>query len=402
LVPGLSIQTDRTESTTIHTLGWAFYLASSWTWCIGMFFPILLLRDYGWWGFLTFAAPNVVGAGAMGWVLAKTDAPAKLLDRHRFMVQFFSIVTMLFQAFFLGWMMRWAGVRWPSAGVLTFALLVGLVLLRSGLLLLAFVVCLISVGCLIGAWQGSVLSLPAMTPPPTDLLWIAPVSFFGFAFCPYLDPTFLRAAQSTTGPSRKIAFTLGFGVFFLLMILFTTLYGSTIDQLRTNAQAGTIAAGLIFFHIAAQLGCTTFLHWRELAHTPHRPKNALALTTIAIAGVAIVSFVLPLDAPWIDNPSLAHMGSGEVLYRIFLSFYGLLFPAYVWLCMIPTPDGHAGLAGPRGRHKGIVLLLTVVLAAPLYWRGFLQLQEVFLAPGLLLVLLARLLVRKASPTRVDA
>jgi hypothetical protein len=49
------------------TLGWANYLGMSWTWCIGMFLPVLLVRDYGigaWW---IFAIPNVVGAAAMGW-----------------------------------------------------------------------------------------------------------------------------------------------------------------------------------------------------------------------------------------------------------------------------------------------------------------------------------------------
>lgn len=29
---------------------WALFLASSWTWCIGMFLPVLLMRDAGWMG----------------------------------------------------------------------------------------------------------------------------------------------------------------------------------------------------------------------------------------------------------------------------------------------------------------------------------------------------------------
>lgn len=58
-------------------LGWAAYLACSWTWCIGMFLPVLLVRDYGVWGFVVFAVPNVVGAGAMGWVLSAASAEGK-------------------------------------------------------------------------------------------------------------------------------------------------------------------------------------------------------------------------------------------------------------------------------------------------------------------------------------
>src|SRR3954471_24793497 len=50
-------------------LNWAAFLGASWTWCIGMFLPVLLIRDYGpsmWWA---FAVPNVIGAAAMGWIL---------------------------------------------------------------------------------------------------------------------------------------------------------------------------------------------------------------------------------------------------------------------------------------------------------------------------------------------
>jgi hypothetical protein len=84
---------------------------------------------------------------------------------------------------------------------------------------------------------------------------------------------------------------------------------------------------------------------------------------------------------------------GEIFYRCFLVFYGLVFPAYVWLCMIPTRDGHAGLAGPRGARKRAVLVGACVLALPCYAMGFLWFEEFWLAPGLGAVLLARLLVR---------
>jgi len=361
-----------------------------------MFFPILLLRDYGWWGFLVFAAPNVVGAAALGWVLAKPDSPTRLLNTHRLMVQVFSLVTVLFQAFFLGWMMRWAGLGYPLAGLMVFGLLAGLVVLRYGLLWLAFAIWCMSIAAMgVGLAGGSLHSPDMSTQPPIDLLWIGPVSFFGFAFCPYLDITFLNAAQHTRGPSRKLAFTLGFGLFFLLMIVLTTLYGPTIDQLRTNASVRTFAAGIIFIHIAAQLALTIFVHLRELAHLPLRLAKLLPTTLISIVVLAGLSCLLPLDAPWVKNPHLAHMGSGELLYRLFLSFYGLVFPAYVWLCMIPTADGHSGLRGVQGRRKAIVWLLAIGLAGPLFGLGFLHMQEVFLAPGLLIVLLARLLVRTA-------
>ena len=40
---------------------WAIYLGTSWTWCIGMFLPVLVLRELGLTGFLSFAIPNIVG-----------------------------------------------------------------------------------------------------------------------------------------------------------------------------------------------------------------------------------------------------------------------------------------------------------------------------------------------------
>ena len=60
--------TMRTQvgASATRTLGWGLYCASSWTWCIGMFLPIIMLRRFGWPGFLVFAIPNVIGLIAFG------------------------------------------------------------------------------------------------------------------------------------------------------------------------------------------------------------------------------------------------------------------------------------------------------------------------------------------------
>src|SRR4051812_32860256 len=78
-------------------LGWAVYLATSWTWCIGMFLPVLLVRDYGTWGWFVFALPNVVGAAAMGWILRTREQSVRIVDQHRFACLAFSFVTITFQ-----------------------------------------------------------------------------------------------------------------------------------------------------------------------------------------------------------------------------------------------------------------------------------------------------------------
>ncbi|MBV8780683.1 MAG: hypothetical protein JO353_04735, partial [Phycisphaerae bacterium] len=64
-----STQPDAMPAPHGHWLGWAIFLGVSWTWCIGMYLPVLLVRDYGFWGWVVFAIPNVVGAAAMGWTI---------------------------------------------------------------------------------------------------------------------------------------------------------------------------------------------------------------------------------------------------------------------------------------------------------------------------------------------
>ena len=63
-------------SSARRVAGWAVFLAMSWTWCIGMFLPVLLLRDLGLGGFLVFAIPNILGAAAMGWLLRDVSKAA--------------------------------------------------------------------------------------------------------------------------------------------------------------------------------------------------------------------------------------------------------------------------------------------------------------------------------------
>jgi hypothetical protein len=88
-------------------------------------------------------------------------------------------------------------------------------------------------------------------------------------------------------------------------------------------------------------------------------------------------------------PAYHGLSVGEIIYRLFMAFYGLVFPAYVWLCMIPTGDGHSGPSRPT-RGKVRVWLFAVGMAAPMFWMGFVERQTWWLAPGLGVVLAARL------------
>ena len=74
------------HGSAIGTLGWGIYTASSWTWCIGMFLPIVLMKYLGWWGFLIFAIPNILGVVAFGY-LFDAAASRRMLTRHRPAIQ---------------------------------------------------------------------------------------------------------------------------------------------------------------------------------------------------------------------------------------------------------------------------------------------------------------------------
>src|ERR1700683_4886784 len=93
----------QTLKSSFSTLSWAIFLGMSWTWCIGMFLPVLLVRDYGVWAFVVFAVPNVIGAAAMAWVLPDADASRRWVEKPSGAVRWFSTVTVFFHLFFVVW-----------------------------------------------------------------------------------------------------------------------------------------------------------------------------------------------------------------------------------------------------------------------------------------------------------
>lgn len=394
-----------------RSLGWAVYLGVSWTWCIGMFLPALLVRDYGLYGFLVFALPNVLGAAAMGWVLRRAGA-ITILTQHRAAVLLFSVVTIAFQAWFLISAHAWfaphsaqshdsvlTAVTLPNlqhtlASVplasLLFVLALILLAFRRTILFAAPAAWLASFCCIVVLFQGTDFpqSIASLRQDNSlfgsgPLLSLAPVCAFGFLLCPYLDATFLRARASTTDAESRLGFSLGFGVFFFAMILFTLGYSALLVADRPALATLTI----ITLHILGQLLFTIAVHTIELFRLARgRALLTILLTTAALALLA--RFAIPLAMPLTASLGVT-IQPFEIIYRLFLSFYGLVFPAYVWLCMIPTRDGHHG---PR-RDKLLTLAAAIGLAAPFFYMGFIERQTAYLGPGLLIILLARLIVR---------
>ena len=230
-------------------------------------------------------------------------------------------------------------------------------------------------------------SLPAPLLPATDLLFMLPICTFGFLFCPYMDLTFHRARKETTAAGAKLAFSLGFGVLFLLMIICTPLYGPLFgtDSSRQQALLASMAAP-VWIHITSQLFFTCGIHSAESGDETTGKSNSWSRLCIVIMPIAIL-------AAWLgekylpDAPLLAQSPNTPLIwYRLFMSAYGLLFPAYVWICMIPRRG--EPVAPPTPRHIAI-WLVSCLAASPFYWIGFMERQTVWLIPGLALVLASR-------------
>ncbi len=356
-------------------VGWGFYLASSWTWVIGMYLPVLLVRDYGVGGWIVFAIPNVVGAAAMGWVLRSRETAGRIVADHGAAVTTFTAVTISFQLFALMWLLP---TLVGTGGVLlVLAALVCAVsypLARGlGIPLNAIAVWVLSAAVFLMLASGGVLEPPPPTgdDPPWHLVGLAPACLLGFLLCPYLDATFLHARYETDRAGARIAFTLGFGVLFLAMILFTLFYAS---PWSAGGFAG-VAGWLLAAHLTAQVCFTVAAH---SAVTRVSPATLLGIAAAAVLGLAALGGELA-DFRFLE------LGAGEIIYRGYMAFYGLFFPGYVLLVMICRADLR-------------LYWLACFLALPFFALGFLAGLMPWTAGGVLILLAAAVVakVRRVS------
>ncbi len=364
----------------------AIFLACSWCWCIGMYFPVLMVRDFGWWGWAAFLVPNCLGAMMVGLVHSRPGAAARATAAHRPAARAFSLITILFHVSFLAWFVpRHIGVAPPLAllgavmGIVALAVLCGSVWRGAR----AWLICglMVFAGSMALAWGASATSASFPAEPPASgrftlpaLACLAPAVALGFLTCPHLDLTFLRVRRELPGRAGSAAFVLGFAVFFPALMVLTLLY------------AGPMARGAVSYyivgHIALQAWFTMSAHFRELVVDGPDGEVRLALPIRLSVLIAVVAGVSYLAREW---PPIAGMSATEALYKSFITFYGVLFPAYVWVAMVPRRPtrapmrwliwGATGLALPFAwwgyMHELWVLTLgipAVILAAPLVGR----------------------------------
>ncbi len=363
----------------VATTGWGVYCACSWTWCIGMFLPVILLGRYGWWGFLAFAIPNIIGCAAFGYVLRSRERSRELIAQHRTAMRLFSLVTVTYHVFFLGFVL-WLLMPEHVAGTagedsLWVALSAPLVVLVLGQVL-ADVPTRYWPAIAAVVYAGSLLVFASIGVQPLseigfsgahatiDVLWLAPVMIFGFALCPYFDLTFHRALQHT--PSRH-AFGV-FGLTFAVMIVLTCAYW----DILTNG-----LTWLVLGHIMAQAVFTISAHLREGTRPPgDAPRPMPRLSTRLLMLLPLIGLPVALLGAFVIDP----LAMSTDNYLRFLVFYGLVFPAYAALFMGPA-------AMTLSRRSVVIFAIACLLCMPLYEAGFLHRQAwVLIIPPVLFLL----------------
>jgi len=340
-------------------IGQAAFLACSWTWCIGMWLPVYLIHDFGAPGWVAFAAFNVLGAGAVGFVHRKRGAAAAFRERGLGAMRWFSLITILFHAAFLGWWFfsqrpaflpeaaAWApaalavaagwglsflpGRWWPqlAAGLLPAAPLLMLLVLRTT------------------AAQGLALpSAEGVVTDPVALPLYAVGIAFGFLLCPHLDLTILRTREETPGPAGDAAFALGFGVFFLMMIMITAAYASAL-------LLGWFSH-YVLLHVWLQATFTVGAHVREL-----RAHGAPAGSGGGLGAAGMVVAAIALGAGIAHAPEVLDRPATRTAYESFLWLYALPLPLAAWFLLL-------------GRRLGVHYWGAVAVAGPMLGAGALM------------------------------
>jgi len=350
-----------------------------------MFLPVLLVRDVGPWGWVVFAIPNVVGAAAMGWTLKSPERSRRMVETHTAACRAFSIVTIAFHVFFVLWLvprlvgLPAAAIVFPLAAVyLLFTVSRGRFDLPAGI-----IVWLISLALLVLFVQRGPATLPSFaTRPSANAVYLLPVCLFGFALGPYLDLTFHRARQALVrSTNSRIAFSFGFGVCFFSMILFSLLYSRALAPLVGESwreQVRPAWGWIIATHMIVQAAYTLSVHARSFVET--RPNASSVLTLLIVCQIALLAAFAVVGLP-----RIAGLDAGEIVYRLFMAFYGLIFPAYVWLFMLANRVDHSATLARA-------LVLTTLAALPMYFAGFVLNRMVWLVPGVAVVLLGRVLL----------
>lgn len=344
---------------------YGFYLACSWLWCLGGFFPLILGRDYGWPALAAFTIFNVGGAMAMGFYFKHRQQQQVFERKHRPALSIFSYITIAYQIFFVAWL--GLIIDQPLLLVAVLVIAYGIYLSKSLITYWALLFYLLSIGLFV-SFLGSDL-------PPIDIsakkYWphaLLPLAI-GFVLSPYLDITFHRAYRESNNP--KLSFALGFGVLFLSLLMFVFIYASSLGQVFFEQAIPAAIIYPVIGFLVLQIAFTVSAHCSELCAQQY-VKPALLASCICLFSLVSVGLLMLGDGSIIP---LVNLPLEETVYKSFLFFYSLVFPLYLllgksrstffWALAICTPAYSLGflIAGEYSFSLtiGVVLMLVAVV-----------------------------------------
>ncbi len=373
-------------SSLFKTIGWGLFCTSSWTWCIGMWLPLLLIDRWGWPGFWLFAIPNVLGCAAMGYIVGSRERSKHLVSRHRGAMRWFSCITIAFQLFWITALAGTFGFH-TLMGTATATIVMPLAVLllgtlvatlpRTGWLLTGTALFVWSMTCFGILGTDSMRQIEGTgTTAPIELWGVAPIIILGFLLSPYLDLTFHRARQETPS-SHSFAI---FGIAFMAVLLFVASYW----PIEHPDPFGIL---MVFWML--QLIFTVGAHIRELRATDEpaagRWGSRRALVRFAQMSIPLVLLVyvtvgLRSAEVWLLNDT----------YLRFLGFYGLAVPMWVLAFMWPNEAA-------RTRPVAIMLGVTLLIAFTLAELGMVQTPTWWLIPAAGLVVVVPLIMARRRP-----
>jgi hypothetical protein len=167
---------------------------------------------------------------------------------------------------------------------------------------------------------------------------------------------------------------LGFGVFFVVMIAMTLGYAGRLISESTMSL-------YIVAHIAVQGAFTAGVHLRALGRAGGYHKYDLSKprtvdgrpTAVRQAKLRLFCFsFLFCFAVFFGNAVLdlreprSGYAASRFWYELIISAYGLVFPAYMYICVVP----HATLRAVRQKTRVLLWAGTVIAATPLFFLGF--------------------------------
>lgn len=362
-------------------LSWAFFVGTSWTWCIGMFLPALISNEFGFAGWLAFAIPNISGGILMAWMISSPDASIRFVTKYRTACALFSWVTIAFHAFFIAWVVGCLLGVGGRVIALVLSFLIYFLIVKGVEKYVSVVVWFFSTIILVFFFT----TAPVVFFPPAvfdlwDLAGVFCVSVFGFLTCPFFDLTFHRAIQKSPVRSVVVFFT-GFFLVFLPMILATYLYAPYIYSLLLIKPIGvTFMMVLLAAHFIVQSAQTVAYHFRELQNFPERYK---------VLFVAFCVVLVLVNIPNVDLQGALKISFHELVYRSFLVFYGLVFPSYFFNKILVESDCDGSCEW--GLSKMVEFAVFFVFSFPFYWLGFINKNYMLLPLGVIISIVPSLI-----------